>query len=242
MAQQTVLNIINRALRLIGVAQTGEASGSDEVDDCFDTLNMMLGVWNNDHLMLNGFINELFPLTANTGVYTIGPGGDFDTIRPQQITRAFVRYNTSANPSFQYDYGLEIVPNSKYQEIFLKQLSVTYPVYLFYNNKFPLGEITLYPWPSQACSLGLSSWAQIPQFTNLIQEIELPPGYEGAIAYNLAVEMAPEYGKTLDPIVFSKATEYKAAIMRTNTELSYLKTDTALLPKRTFNILTGSYQ
>jgi len=238
----SVLNIVNRALRLLGVTQTGEASGSDEASDAFSVLNMMIDDWNNDHLMLNGFINELFPLTANTGVYTIGPGGQFDTVRPIQITRAFVRYNTSASPSFQYDYGLEIVPNSKYQEIFLKQLSVTYPVYLFYNNTSPLGEITLYPWPSQACSLGLSSWNQIRQFTNLVQEIELPPGYEGALAYNLAVEMAPEFGKTLDPIIGAKANETKAAIMRTNAELSYMHTDTALLPKRTFNILTGSYQ
>jgi hypothetical protein len=242
MAVQTVLNIISRALRLIGVAQTGEAVGSEEASDALVALNQLTSEWNNESLMLFGFMNELFPLTATTGVYTIGPGGDIDTARPQSITRAFVRYNASASPSFQYDYQLEIVPNEKYQEVFLKQLSVTYPIYLFYDNKYPLGTITLYPYPSQACTLGLSSWNQISQFTNLIQDIEMPPGYESALAYGLAVAIAPEYGKSIDPIILNKANETKSAIMRTNHQIRYMKTDTMLLPKRTFNILTGSYQ
>jgi hypothetical protein len=242
MAQQSVLNIINRALRLIGVAQTSETASSAEAADAFSVLNMMIGQWNNESLMLYGYMNELFPLIPTTGVYTIGPGGDIDTVRPQKIVRAFVRYNPSGLNTFQYDYQLEIVPNDKYQEIFLKQLTVTYPIYLFYDNKFPLGTITLYPYPSQACSLGLSSWNQILQFTNLIQDIDMPPGYESALSYNLAVEIAPEYGKQIDQIIYDKANETKAAIMRTNHTISYMKTDTALLPKRTFNILTGSYQ
>ena len=102
----SVLNIVNRALRLIGVSQTGEAAGSEEAADAFLALNMLTSEWNNESLMLFGFMNELFPLTATTGVYTIGPGGDIDTARPQQITRAFVRYNAGAAPSFQYDYQL----------------------------------------------------------------------------------------------------------------------------------------
>jgi hypothetical protein len=237
----TVLGIINRALRLIGVGQTGEAAGSEEASDALSVLNQMIGEWNNESLMLFGFTNETFSIST-AGVYTIGPGGTIDTARPQQITRAFVRYNASAGASFQYDYQLEIVPNEKYQEIFLKQLSVTYPIYLFYDNKYPLGTITLYPYPSQACTLGISSWNQISQFTNLIQDIEMPPGYESALAYGLAVSIAPEYGKSIDPIILNKANETKSAIMRTNHQIRYMKTDTALLPRRSFSILTGSYQ
>ena len=238
----TVLGIVNRALRLIGVAQTGESAGADESKDAFDVLNQLLGQWNNQKLMLYGWKNELFNLTAAKGVYTIGPGGDFDTTRPQKITKAFVRYNASTQQSFAYDYGLEIVPNDKYQDVFLKALTVTYPIYLFYNNTYPLGAITLYPYPSQECILGLSSWMQIEKFESLIQDISLPPGYESALAYNLAIEMGMEYGKPLDPMITEKALETKADIMRVNTEISYLKTDTALLPKRAFNILTSNFQ
>lgn len=245
MAVQTVLNIISRALKLIGVAQTGEAVGSEEASDALVALNQLLGEWQNESLMLFGFTNELFPLPAGipaAGYYSIGPGGTFDTVRPQSITRAFCRYNPGSNAGFQYDYGLEIVPNEKYQDVFLKGLTVTYPIYLFYNNKFPLGEIILYPWPSQACSLGISSWNQLINFTNLIQDIEMPPGYESALAYGLAVAIAPEYGKNIDPIILNKANETKSAIMRTNHQIRYMKTDTALLPRRSFSILSGSYQ
>ena len=236
---QTVLNILNRSLRLIGVAQTGEASSPDEISDAFSVLNMMLGQWNNDRLMLFGFTNELFDIPIGQQKFTIGPGGDLDTARPTRIDRAFVRY-TPSSPGLAYDYQLEIVPNTKWQEIFVKAISTTYPIYLFYDNKCPLAEISLYPVPAQACKLGISSWAQLPKFTSYIQDIDLPDGYESALAYNLALEMAPEYGRQLDPIIVEKAAETKANIMRTNQQLSYLKSDSALTPRRNFNILTGA--
>ena len=237
---QSVLNIINRAMRLIGVAQTGESSSADEVRDALNVLNMMVGQWNNNRLLMFGYTNEVFDLTVSQGVYTIGNSAtaDFYTERPTKIERAFCRYN-STTPTTAYDYQLEIVPNTKYQEIFVKQIATTYPLYLFYNNKFPLGEITLYPYPVQACQLGISSWAQISKFTNYAQDIDLPDGYESALAYNLAVEMAPEYGRTLDPIIFEKAAETKADLMRTNQQLSYLKAESILTPHRSYNIYTG---
>jgi hypothetical protein len=102
-----------------------------------------------------------------------------------------------------------------------------------------LGEITLYPYPVQNCQLGLSTWAQISKFTSYIQDIDMPDGYESALAYNLAVEMAPEYGRKLDPIIFDKAAETKADLMRTNQQLVFLRSDTALVPKNIYNIITG---
>jgi hypothetical protein len=235
---QTVLGIINRSLRLLGVAHAGEASDPNEVADAFSVLNMMIGQWNNKRLLLFGFTNELFDVTAGDGVYTIGPGGDFDTNRPTKIDRAFMRYNADS-PSLCYDYKLEIVPNDKYQEIFVKKFATTYPIYLFYNNTFPLGEITLYPYPVQASQLGLSTWAQISKFTNYAQDIDLPDGYESALAYNLTMELAPEYGKELDPIIANKAAETMADLMSTNQQLAYLKADGMVTPHRSYNIYTG---
>lgn len=235
----TVLDIINRALRLLGVAQTGETAPGSEAQDAFKALNWMLGQWANEKLLVYAWLNEVFTLTASSGTYSIGDNGDIDTTRPNRIERAFIRYAATGG-SVKYDYQLEIIPNGRFEEIFLKSLETTYPQYLTYNPTYPLGQIRLWPVPAQACELGISQWAQVSDFTGLNQVINLPPGYETALAYNLAVELMAEYGVP-DQLIIDKAIETKMAIMRTNTEKLQLKTDSALLPKRSFNIYSGSY-
>ena len=238
-ASTTVLDIIKIALRKLDITQLDQIPDSDESNLCFSALNLMLDQWSNEKLMIYAMRNELFNLTATQAVYTIGDGGDFDTDRPLMIERAFVRFPFGDDPMYQHDFQLEIIPSSKYQEIFLKGITTTYPVYLFYNPTYPLGEITLYPIPSQACQIGISQTQLLTKFESLVEDISLPPGYESALAYNLAVEICPDFGKTPSPILLSKAEETKRNIKMTNTKPVFLKCDDAVLTKKTFNILAG---
>ena len=60
------------------------------------------------------------------------------------------------------------------------------------------------------------------------------------LRYNLAVELAPEYGRPLSEQVAIGATKSMAAIKRMNSKPLYLKTDAPVARKtRTFNWLTG---
>ena len=235
----TVLDIINRALRLLGVTVTNETATASEAANALTALNMMLGQWNNERLMVFGYLNELFNLTPGVGVYSIGDDGDFDTVRPMKIERAFVRFTPATLTA--YDFNLEIISNDRYQDIFMKAIQVTYPLYLFYNPTFPLGEIKLWPLPNSTCKIGISQWQQIAAFTALNQSIALPPGYDSALSYNLAVELMPEYGKT-DELIFAKAAETKENLMAVNLDITPLKTDPALFNPKGFNILSGSYR
>jgi hypothetical protein len=234
-----VIEIINRSLRLLGVAATGESADSPEATDALTALNMMLDQWNNERLMIYAYKNETFTLTSGTGTYSIGDGGTFDTVRPLKIERAFVRFTPSTLTA--YDFSLEIISNEKYQDIFMKAIQVTYPLYLCYNPTYPLGEIKLWPIPNSTCTLSLSSAYQLIHFTSINNEISLPPGYESALAYNLAVEMSPEYGK-VNQLVIDKANETKESLMAVNLDITPMKTDPALYTFRGFNILSGSYR
>lgn len=71
----TPIDIIKRALNVIGVLAQGEAPGPDETTTAFDMLNDMLDMWANQHLMVF-YQNEVFhELTANQYIYPIGPTG-----------------------------------------------------------------------------------------------------------------------------------------------------------------------
>jgi hypothetical protein len=238
----TVLDIINRALRLLGVTVTNETATAAEASNALTALNMMLGQWNNERLMVFGYLNELFDLTAGIGTYTIGVSNatyNFNTTRPMKIERAFVRFTPSS--LMAYDFNLEVISNDRYQDIFMKAIQVTYPLYLCYNPTFPLGEIKLWPLPNSTCKIGISQWQQISAFTALNQNISLPLGYDSALSYNLAVELMPEYGKT-DELILVKAAETKENLMAVNLDITALRTDSALFSPRGFNILSGTYR
>ena len=237
----TVLDIINRSLRLLGASDSAapETASATEAAHALAALNMMLGQWNNERLMIFGYLNELFDVTPGTGTYSIGTGGTWNTTRPMKIERAFVRFTPSTLTA--YDFNLEIISNDRYQEIFMKAIQVTYPLYLCYNPTFPLGEIKLWPLPNSTCKIGISQWKQIAAFAALTTNISLPPGYDSALAYNLAVELMPEYGKT-DELILMKAAETKENLMAVNLDITPLKTDPALFNPKGFNILSGSYR
>jgi hypothetical protein len=75
--------------------------------------------------------------------------------------------------------------------------------------------INLYPDPQSALSLVISSWKQLQSFALISTTFALPPGYERAIIYNFAIEIA---GGMIEPAasVVKVARESKAAIMRIN--------------------------
>jgi hypothetical protein len=199
----------------------------------------MVQSWTNEKLMTYYVKNELFPIVAGQVKYTIGPDPtqDFNTSLPLKISSAFVRDNSSG---VNNDYRIDIIPNARYQDIFQKQILTTYPRWLSFVRSYPYGEIYLWPVPNKSCMLGISQWAQLTQFVNLTDIICLPPGYKTALAYWLAVELAPEYGMTAEAII-ARAMQVKSVLKTINFEPVLMTTDTSLLPRRAFNLLSGLY-
>jgi P22 tail accessory factor len=240
----TAGQLIAQALLKIGVTASGETLPADEANEGFIELNQMLDVWSNDGLMIYHVTNYLFDVTPGVSTYSIGPQATWDTgtmKRPMQIQKwgAFVRQTVA--PGLTNDYKLEYWPNETYQNVFLKGQTTNFPSRFTYQPGYPIATIILWPVPTIALQFGLSGLDQFQTFSNLTDQVSLPPGYESAIVFNLAINLAPSYG--IEPLqtVFKQAFETKSKLMTTNQDSVYMRTDPALehASRRPFNIYTG---
>ena len=228
----TALDIITKAMLKVGILTKTEVPSSDEANDALDALNDLLSSWSNESMLIVSRVTESFPLTSGVGNYTIGTGQDFNTIRPINIVEAHIN---QGNLTYE---SLYLCPDEVYQGFELKDLQ-SIPEALNYTNAFPYGTIRLYPFPAQGYTLWITSEKELSQFT-LNETISLPPGWKRALIYNLAMELAPEYGQEITPSLLKIANQSKGAIAK-----SIMKVRTMDCPPLSqigmFNIYTGYY-
>ena len=85
-------------------------------------------------------------------------------------------------------------------------------------------------------------WVPLTALASLATTVTLPNGWERALAYNLAVEIAPEYGKEASATVQKVARDALAAIKRRNSPTIMLTSELPALLNvghQARNIFTG---
>lgn len=230
-------DLISGALRLLGVLASGESPSASEATDGLSSLNDMLDSLSTERLMIPNTVREVFPLVGGQQSYTMGPAGNFNTTRPIRIESALIQVPNGAST---LELPLKILTEDEYASLILKQLQSTYPQFIYSEGTFPLETISLWPVSQAANNLVLYSQKQLTDVTDLSATIVLPPGYNRALRYLLAVELAPEYGKQIPEAVAVVALESKSNIKRLNSKPKYLQVDNALRSRSSmFNIFTG---
>lgn len=142
---------------------------------------------------------------AETFTFTVP--GNFAVPRPLRITNAFTRVTTSGTTGLDYPIDFDTT-RDKYNAIGLKGLPGSpWPIIGWYNPTFPYGNLYFYQSPQSAAELHLFTDTILADFTNLAQPINLPQGYARAIKKNLAIELAPEYGKGISSTLQRQADE-----------------------------------
>lgn len=199
----TAFDIIKSAMRKAGIITKTESPSSDEIMDGLESLNSMLDSWANDALNVPARTLESFNLVGGQANYTIGVGGDFNTIRPITIIAAYTREGT-------IDDNLSIVSDENYAELTQKSSQGT-PRLVNYTNAHPLSTIRLYPTPDSSYQLFILSEKQLGNYS-LFDTVNLPSGWIRAIVYQLAVEIAPEYGQPVSNEVAAIALESMSKI------------------------------
>ena len=236
MSNSTVKDLLTGSLRLLGAIATGETPSSQEMSDAMDAANGMLDSWSNESLVIPSNTIESFPLTAGVQQYTLGVGGTFNTVRPLKIENVGLKVSTPV----PYELPVKILNDAEWASIILKGTGSNLPTYVYPDNAYPLNNLYLWPVPAAANSLVLYTQKALTQFATINDTISLPPGYWKALRFNLALELAAEYGKQPSEAIIAAALESKENIKRNNIQSVYLHCDEAVAAKpRAWNWLTG---
>ena len=142
--------------------------------------------------------------------------------RPLTINSAFVRINTNSNGipinNGGLDYPISILNVEDYEMIGLKTLNGPWPKALYYQPTETLGNIFVWPNPSQG-EMHIFADNIFSEFTTIYDNINLPQGYTMALRWCLAERLMPMYGKasaTQITMINGFAAQAKATVKRTN--------------------------
>lgn len=231
------LDLIKSSLRLVNAIAIGETPTAQETQDALRVLNNLLETWSTENLTVLTQESQTFTFVPGQASYKIGVGGNWVGTRPIQIGSAYTRYQGT-------DFPLEEVTDDWYNLIATKNQQSQIPCWFKYDADFPLGTITLWPVPNVASTMTITSNKQFASIPSSATTLVLAPGYERALRYALAVDLAPEFQVLVPQIVADVARGSKAAIKRANIKPIVSRADPALMDANCYSLgqfLGGNY-
>lgn len=212
----TTKRIVTASMRKLGVLPRGKEPTAKELADCKAELRTMIDTWRLEKLMVVANQLVTFDLDPAKRLYTYSSAlnSDFVGERPVAILSAVI------NDGAGMTYPLESMTVSEYSDLDNAAQAGTPSRYCF---------IASHP----AASIGFDCLPMQPSITLTVQapiltlpavdteEMELAPGYEDALIYNLAVRTAPDFEVDLDRngVIAGMAGSAKRLIKQTNFEL-----------------------
>ena len=229
---------INAALRLLGVLAEGETTSASVSQDSLAAMNQMIDSWNTERLMVYNTIDQMFTWPAGFIERTLGPTGDFVGLRPVLLDDSTYYRDPGTNVSF----GIKFINQQQYDGIAVKTVTSTYPQVMWINMEFPNIAMTVYPKPTRDLEWHFISVQELAQPATLATNIYMPPGYLRAFKYNLACEIAPEFGVEPSPTVSRIAMTSKRNLKRINNPDDIMSMPYSLVATRQrFNVYAGNY-
>jgi hypothetical protein len=208
----TASELIKGSLRLIGQLAEGEEPSAETMQDSIMAMNQMIQSWNTERLSVFSTQDQVFTWPPNIATRTIGPTGNFVGNRPIEVDDA----TYFKDPATGLSFGIKLINQQQYDGIALKTVTSTYPQVMFVNNTFPDTTMTVYPIPTKALEWHIVSVQELSQVSTVATVIYFPPGYLRAFRYNLAMELAPEFGVEPSPQVVRIAMTSKRNLKRIN--------------------------
>lgn len=158
--------------------------------------------------------NALATPAINPDTITYTVPGNIPISRPLRFRDGFTRATTSGNSNL--DYAFELVSFDRYKEELLKNVQGPWPYIASYQPTFPYGTLYVYPAPGASYTAHLFTDLIISEWPNTTTAYTLPQGYTRALKKLLALELAPNYGKTPSPQLMMQAKEAKDLIKAVN--------------------------
>lgn len=210
----TAAQLIDRAYTLIGYKDPSETLSGQDTSYALTVLNALIDSWNTQTLFI--YTTTEIVVTTSGKPITIGPGQTVNTDRPVRLpVGSYARISG-------IDYPINWIGTAEYQSIVLKDTASTIPIYGFYDGGNPTGNLYLWPYQTTATEYHFLVETQLTEWATLNTDVSLPQGYEKALAYSLAEELAPGL-VDLPPIVAKNAMTSRRAIRQVNAVVPILK-------------------
>lgn len=234
----TASDQINGALRLIGQLAEGEIPSLATSEDALTALNQMIDSWNTERLSVFSTQDQVFSWAPGFISRTLGPSGDFVGNRPVLFDDA----TYFKDPASGISYGIKFINQQQYDGIAVKTVTSTYPQVIWVNMTYPNVEMYVYPKPTKLLEWHFVSVEELTAPATLATTLAFPPGYLRAFRYNLACELAPEFGVEPPPQVQRIAMYSKRNLKRINNPDDIMSLPYSIVGTRQrFNIFSGNY-
>ena len=234
---------INRALRLLGVLAEGETPSAATAQDSLMALNQMIDSWNTERLSVFSTIDQIINWPVGSINETLGPTGSLVRLNGTAVRPVLVDDSTYfKDPGTGVSYGIKLINQQQYNGIAVKTVTSTFPQVMFVNMTYPDVDLFIYPRPTRLLEWHFISVEELTQPANLSTDILFPPGYLRAFTYNLACEIAPEFGVEPSPQVKRIAMYSKRNLKRINNPDDVMSMPYAIVATRQrYNIYAGNY-
>ncbi len=229
----TVRDILESALRKISALGSGESMTAEEAADGLKLLNQMISSWAADGATIYTESLDTYSMVAGDNTVTMGSGGDINTTRPVRFLGFNALFGNVSNPIAERDVTF-------YSGIVDKTVQGI-PEIVWPDYNYPTMTLTFWPVPLSGVTLNVYSEKPLAAFTDINDTVNLAPGYEMALIFNLAVTWAPDFEREASATVQSVAAKSLANIKRANRANQSITSDMdqALMDYRTFNIYSG---
>lgn len=197
----TAYDLILAAFRKVGV-QSPDAS---KIANALTSLNNMLGMWGADRLVYC-VTTEAFSCSSADSEYTIGDGGQWNTVRPNSIERCFLR------DSDNYDHPVDVNLASKDYNYLSNKSYTGRPGSAYFLPEYPLAKLIFNSSPDTDYDVYLEMFKPWTELASTSAAFTAPAEYKEGVIYNLAVSLGEDWDRIIPKTVIAKAEEYKYII------------------------------
>lgn len=229
---ETIRDLLTASLRKIGVLAAGETMSSANGQDAFTALKLMVDAMANESLLIPVTTVLTHTLIEGQPDYTVGiypsprpdplPSNHIESAKPTEYLSGFIR------DAGNTDYLIHsFIPANQYDAVGQKGISGR-PAYLYVQDGWPMDTLRLVSAPYEndtlylTCKLPLS---ELLPTTTINHTIDLPPGYKSMLLYNLCIELAPEWERSVSNEIAMLANKYRKEIKGQNFRAGKLRSD-----------------
>ena len=128
--------------------------------------------------------------------------------------------NTIGQTSSTLFYRLKQDTYREYADLTMRGIESTWPTEIYDDGAFPCRNLSFWPVPQTQVAVELWLWQPLTTYANLDEELNLPTGYERYLVLKLALEIAPEFGKSVTQTLVDQYEESRKVVQNLNQQVT----------------------